>query len=60
MVKLIWEAQDFIMDVHPTVQARYDTFEAAFAQAAHDLALGRHPLRIEDATTGEVLWRVGD
>jgi hypothetical protein len=39
------------------IQAVYATVEEAQNQAEHDLMTGRTPLRIEDAVTGEVLWR---
>lgn len=56
MVYLIWQGSDFGMAVAPEVKAAYASFEEALAQAEHDLSLGRHPLRIEDADTHEVLW----
>ena len=56
MVVLYWEAGDFGIMSHPEVQAVYTSLEEAQLQAEHDLQHGRHPLRIEDATTHEVLW----
>lgn len=55
-VYLFWDADDFGLVGEGEVKAVYASLEDARAQAEHDQALGRHPRRIEDATTGEVLW----
>lgn len=58
MVHLIWKSSDFGISSTAEVKAVYNTLEEAQRQGEHDLKLGRHPLRIEDADTGKILWRV--
>lgn len=59
MVTLFWSAQDFGARFsragYPEIRAQYNSLAEAQAQAAHDLAHGKHPVRIEDET-GQVLW----
>lgn len=57
MVYLIADGRASGMAQLVEVRAPYATLEEAQAQAEHDLAQGRQPLRIEDADTHEVLWR---
>jgi hypothetical protein len=56
MVYLFWAPQDFGLAEAPAAKAVYNSLDEAQAQAEHDLQLGRHPLRVEDADTGAVLW----
>lgn len=55
MVHLLWAANDFGITTSDTVKAIYNTYEEALAQAEHDLALGRHPLKIVDLS-GLIRW----
>lgn len=60
MVYLIWDGRACGLAQIPEVRAPYATLEEAQAQAEHDLAQGRQPLRIEDGDTQEVLWEPSD
>lgn len=55
MAVLFWDAKDFGLKTDE-VKAQYATVEQAIAQAVHDRARGRHPLRVENES-GEVVWR---
>lgn len=54
---LVWDAKDFGLD-RDEVVANYASLEDAKRQAEHDLAHGRHPLRIEYA--GKTVWDVSE
>jgi hypothetical protein len=57
MVTLIWAAREqrFIRAGYPEIRAVFATVEDAQRQAAHDLTLGKQPLRIEDEH-GHIVW----
>ena len=58
MVYLISDGRAAGVAQIPEVRAPYATLEDAQAQAEHDQAVGRTPLRIEDET-GAVVWEPG-
>lgn len=56
MVYLVTDGRAAGLAQAPEVQTPYETLAEAQAQAAHDRAQGRTPLRIVQADTGELLW----